>query len=127
MITDISFDLHRGEILGLAGLMGAGRTEVLEAIFGVTKIDAGDDPDRRQAGPDQVDPGDAIAAGMGLLTEDRKLTGIMGVLSVRDNMTIANLGRFSPGGHPPQAARWSRRARPSAQALVDQDAVALSS
>ena len=51
-IADISFDLRRGEILGLAGLMGAGRTEVLEAIFGVTKIDAGEITDRRQAGPD---------------------------------------------------------------------------
>ena len=41
VITDITFDLHRGEILGSPGLMGAGRTEVLEAIFGVTKVDAG--------------------------------------------------------------------------------------
>ena len=97
VIEDISFDLRRGEILGLAGLMGAGRTEVLEAIFGVTKIDAG----TVTINGKQVDiksPADAIKAGMGLLTEDRKQTGIMGVLSVRDNMAIANLDRFSPGG-----------------------------
>jgi inositol transport system ATP-binding protein len=97
VIHDISFDLHRGEILGLAGLMGAGRTEVLEAIFGITKIDAGS----ITLNGKQVnikEPADAIKAGMGLLTEDRKLTGIMGALSVRDNMTIANLDRFSPGG-----------------------------
>ncbi len=97
VISDISFDLKRGEILGLAGLMGAGRTEVLEAIFGVTKTDAGEITIRGKKVSIQS-PADAIDAGMGLLTEDRKLTGIMGALSVRDNMTIANLNRFSPGG-----------------------------
>ena len=97
VIEDISFDLRRGEILGLAGLMGAGRTEVLEAIFGVTKVDAGTITINGEAIRIK-EPADAIEAGMGLLTEDRKLTGIMGVLSVRDNMTIANLNRFSPGG-----------------------------
>ncbi len=97
VISDISFDLRRGEILGLAGLMGAGRTEVLEAIFGVTKVDAG--TIEINGKPVRIkEPSDAIRAGIGLLTEDRKQTGIMGVLSVRDNMTIANLDRFSPGG-----------------------------
>jgi inositol transport system ATP-binding protein len=96
-IRDVSFDLRRGEILGLAGLMGAGRTEVLEAIFGVSKVDAGTiTVNGKQTRIKE--PADAIKAGMGLLTEDRKLTGIMGALSVRDNMTIANLDRFSPGG-----------------------------
>jgi inositol transport system ATP-binding protein len=97
VIEDISFDLHRGEILGLAGLMGAGRTEVLEAIFGVTKVDAGTITINGKEVSIKA-PADAIKAGMGLLTEDRKLTGIMPALSVRDNMTIANLDRFSPGG-----------------------------
>ena len=97
VISDISFDLRRGEILGLAGLMGAGRTEVLEAIFGVTKVDSGEVVINGKT-IHIKSPADAIEAGMGLLTEDRKLTGIMGVLSVRDNMTIANLNRFSPGG-----------------------------
>jgi inositol transport system ATP-binding protein len=97
VISDVSFDLRRGEILGLAGLMGAGRTEVLEAIFGITRIDAGEIVVNGSSIAIKS-PADAIEAGMGLLTEDRKLTGIMGVLSVRDNMTIANLNRFSPGG-----------------------------
>jgi inositol transport system ATP-binding protein len=97
VISDISFDLRKGEILGLAGLMGAGRTEVLEAIFGVTRVDAGEILIRGKKVRIKS-PAAAIGAGMGLLTEDRKLTGIMGVLSVRDNMTIANLQRFSPGG-----------------------------
>jgi inositol transport system ATP-binding protein len=97
VISDITFDLRRGEILGLAGLMGAGRTEVLEAIFGVTRLDAGEIVMKGKA-VHIKSPADAIEAGMGLLTEDRKLTGIMGSLSVRDNMAIANLNRFSPGG-----------------------------
>ncbi|HET7727940.1 MAG TPA: sugar ABC transporter ATP-binding protein [Candidatus Limnocylindrales bacterium] len=96
-VDNVSFDVHRGEILGIAGLMGAGRTEILEGIFGVAKIDAGEIV--MNGKPIRIrEPGDAIAAGIGLLTEDRKLTGIMGVLSVRDNMTIASLGRFSPTG-----------------------------
>ncbi len=97
VITDISFDLRRGEILGLAGLMGAGRTEVLEALFGVTKVDAGEVTVNGKV-VHIKSPSDAINAGMGLLTEDRKKTGIMGALSVRDNMVVAALARFSPGG-----------------------------
>ncbi|MFL5688284.1 MAG: sugar ABC transporter ATP-binding protein [Chloroflexota bacterium] len=97
VISDITFDLRKGEILGLAGLMGAGRTEVLEAIFGVTKLDAG--TVEMHGKPVRIkDPSDAIKAGIGLLTEDRKQTGIMGVLTITDNMTIANLDRFSPQG-----------------------------
>ena len=97
VISDISFDLRRGEILGLAGLMGAGRTEVLEAIFGITRLDAGTISVNGREVRIKA-PSDAIKAGIGLLTEDRKKTGIMSVLSVRDNMAIANLDRFSPGG-----------------------------
>jgi inositol transport system ATP-binding protein len=94
---DISFDIRRGEILGLAGLMGAGRTEVLEAIFGVAKISEGTITINGK--PVAIrDPGDAIAAGLGLLTEDRKRTGIMSVLSVTDNMSVASLGRYSKWG-----------------------------
>jgi inositol transport system ATP-binding protein len=97
LVKDVSFDLRRGEILGFAGLMGAGRTEVLETLFGVYPADSGEivikDTPRtiRQ-------PKDAIAADMALLTEDRKLTGIMGVLSVRDNMIMAALPKYSPNG-----------------------------
>ena len=94
---DISFDLRRGEILGLAGLMGAGRTEVLEGIFGVGKVDTGTITINGQTVKISA-PKDAIAAGLGLLTEDRKRTGIMGVLSVRDNMSVASMGRYSRFG-----------------------------
>ena len=97
LVKDVSFELHRGEILGLAGLMGAGRTEVLETIFGIEKADSGEIVLNGRALRIKQ-PSDAIRAGMALLTEDRKLNGIMGVLSVRDNITAAALPRYSPRG-----------------------------
>ena len=116
-IRDISFDIRRGEILGLAGLMGAGRTEVLEAIFGVTPIDAGEITIKGK--PVRIrEPADAIHHGLGLLTEDRKLTGIMGVLSVSDNMTVASLERYSPGG-------WLQKRRMNAAAQRQREALAI--
>src|SRR6202171_3225968 len=90
---NVSFQVKRGEILGIAGLMGAGRTELMEAVFGVT---------RSHGGGISVDgkavkissPADAIRSGMALLTEDRKLTGLYLNASVRENMFIANkIGR----------------------------------
>jgi inositol transport system ATP-binding protein len=97
LVEDITFDIRQGEILGLAGLMGSGRTEVLEGIFGVARLDAGEIWIKGKQARIR-EPADAIACGLGLLTEDRKKTGIMGVLSVRDNMSIASLERFSPSG-----------------------------
>ena len=97
VVKDVSFELHRGEILGLAGLMGAGRTEVLETIFGIEKADSGEVVLNGKTLKIKQ-PSDAIRAGMALLTEDRKLNGIMGVLSVRDNITAAALPRYSPRG-----------------------------
>ena len=97
LVQDVSFELRRGEILGLAGLMGAGRTEVLETVFGIMKAESGEivvDGKTRKI----TQPKDAIAANIGLLTEDRKQTGIMGVLSVRDNMIVAALPKYSPKG-----------------------------
>jgi len=97
IVEDVSFDLRRGEILGLAGLMGAGRTEVIEGVFGIKPIDAGEITIKGQR-VEIKSPRDAIKHGMALLTEDRKLTGIMGVLSVRDNMMIASLRNYSKAG-----------------------------
>jgi inositol transport system ATP-binding protein len=96
-VHDVSFDLRRGEILGLAGLMGAGRTELIEGIFGIAKIDAGEIFVKGQKVRIN-NPADAIRHGLALLTEDRKLTGIMGVLPVRDNISIASLGNFTRRG-----------------------------
>jgi inositol transport system ATP-binding protein len=96
IVRDVSFDLRRGEILGFAGLMGAGRTEVMETIFGIYKADSGEII--INGNPRHVNsPADAINNGLALLTEDRKLTGIMGVLPVRDNMIIASLSNYQKG------------------------------
>jgi inositol transport system ATP-binding protein len=116
-LEDITFDIHRGEILGLAGLMGAGRTEVLEAVFGVEKIDAGEITINGKSVSIR-EPADAIAHGLGLLTEDRKLTGIMGVLSVGDNMTVASLDRFSPRG-------WLQKRRMNVACQRQREALAI--
>ena len=97
LVRDVSFDLRRGEILGFAGLMGAGRTEVLETLFGIAKAESGDILINGQK-VTISQPKDAIEAGLALLTEDRKQTGIMGVLSVRDNMIMAALPKYSPNG-----------------------------
>jgi inositol transport system ATP-binding protein len=97
IVEDVSFDLRRGEILGIAGLMGAGRTTVIESIFGIHKVDAGEIIIKGKK--TQINsPADAIKNGLALLTEDRKLTGIMGVLPVRDNMMIASLPNYEKGG-----------------------------
>lgn len=96
-VRDVSFELRRGEILGFAGLMGAGRTEVLETLFGVFKAESGEITINGKT-VTISQPKDAIANGMALLTEDRKQTGIMGVLSVRDNMVMAAMPAYSPGG-----------------------------
>ena len=116
VVKDVSFELHRGEILGFAGLMGAGRTEVLETIFGVFKADSG--TISINGNPLTISqPKDAIAAGMALLTEDRKLTGIMGVLSVRDNMIMAALPKYSPSGFL-QAGRIEKDCEAQREALA---------
>ena len=97
IIHGVSFDLRRGEILGLAGLMGAGRTEVIEGIFGIKKIDSGEIEVKGKSVRINS-PADAIRHGLALLTEDRKLTGIMGVLPVKDNMMIASLDSYATNG-----------------------------
>ena len=87
---DISFDVRRGEILGVAGLIGAGRTELIETIFGLRKKTAGKvfiDGSEVQI----KSPADAIKNGMAFLTEDRRLNGIFPVLSVKVNLIVADL------------------------------------
>ncbi|RKX89894.1 MAG: D-xylose ABC transporter ATP-binding protein [Spirochaetes bacterium] len=90
---NVSFNVRRGEILGIAGLMGSGRTEVVESIFGIYPPASGqiliDDKEIKIK-----QPMDAIAAGMGLLTEDRKLSGLFLPLSVMDNMVYSSIGNF---------------------------------
>ncbi len=91
---NISFDVHAGEILGLAGLMGAGRTEVAESIFGITKLDNGEifiDGEKVNI----KSPKDAIKCGIALVTEDRKNTGLVLPMSIKENMTLPSTKNLS--------------------------------
>ncbi|MGQ9580260.1 MAG: sugar ABC transporter ATP-binding protein [Armatimonadota bacterium] len=91
---DRSFSGRRGEILGIAGLVGAGRTEVARAIFGADPIDSGEII--LEGKPVTIrSPQEAIRLGIGLATEDRKALGLILGMAVRENVTIANLGPLS--------------------------------
>ena len=96
-VRDVSFELHAGEIVGLTGLVGAGRTETARLIFGA---------DRKDTGTVELDgrpirattPRDAIRAGICLLTEDRKSQGLVLGQTVQENFGLPNLRQFSQGG-----------------------------
>ncbi|MFF7709561.1 ATP-binding cassette domain-containing protein [Pseudomonas sp. NPDC007930] len=93
----VSFELRAGEILGVAGLMGSGRTNVVETLFGITPATAG----KVWLKGEQVaftEPRQAIGRGLALLTEDRKDTGIFPCLSVLENMEVAVLSQYAGKG-----------------------------
>ncbi len=93
-VQDVSFSVRRGEILALTGLVGAGRTETVRLVFGADKRDSGTiSLDGKPL--DIREPRDAIAAGIGLLTEDRKLQGLVLAHSVRENFGLPNLSWLS--------------------------------
>jgi ribose transport system ATP-binding protein len=95
-IKDVNFTLRKGEILGFAGLMGAGRTEVARAIFGADTRDSGEIHVHGQR--QQIkSPKDAVELGLAYLSEDRKLFGLVTPMSVRDNVTMASWPRFTSG------------------------------
>jgi ribose transport system ATP-binding protein len=96
-IRDVSFSLRRGEILGFAGLMGAGRTEVARAVFGADPIDSGE---VRVCGKTiQINaPIDAVRAGIGYLSEDRKHFGLAMGMDVESNVTLPSLNRWLKWG-----------------------------
>ena len=95
-LRDVSFKARRGEILGVAGLDGSGRTELLENIFGVAT---------RKSGTIKIDgkaiknrnAGESIKNGFALLTEERRATGIFSILNIRENATIASLDKCKAG------------------------------
>ena len=96
MVRNINFELYEGEIVGLAGLMGAGRTEVTRAIFGVDEKDSGEI--LLEGNPVHIDnPADAIRAGIVLAPEDRKKDGLCTKLSIRENITLPNLDLLCNG------------------------------
>jgi ribose transport system ATP-binding protein len=96
-LKNISFSLRRGEVLGIAGLVGAGRSDLAQVIFGAETMDAGEiwingQPVRIRS------PKDAMHYRVGFLTEDRRQTGLFSWLTVRENISIANLRRITRGG-----------------------------
>ena len=96
MVQNVSFELHKGEILGFSGLMGAGRTETARAIFGADPKESGDIYINGQK-VDINNPQDAVKHGIGYLSEDRKRYGIVIQKSVAENTTMATLDEFVNG------------------------------
>lgn len=96
-VKDVSFYVRAGEVLGISGLVGAGRTESMRAIFGIDKIDSGEillnGKSVRFSSPDA-----AVKAGIGFLPEDRKNEGVVLSQSIRFNTTLSNIGSFSRFG-----------------------------
>lgn len=122
LIQDVSLDLYAGEVLGLAGLVGSGRTEVVRLLFGADQAEHGeitvfhnapDQPVRAQV-KKWSSPNAAIAAGVGLITEDRKSQGLLLTQPIRVNTTLSDVGAVSKAG-------WLQRARENkvVQALID--------
>lgn len=94
LLKNVSFQLRRGEVLGLAGLMGSGRTEILRAIFGVDKPSTGSI--RSQGSLAMFSgPSSALAGGIGLGPEDRKADGLVLSMPVRHNVTLSSLHRYA--------------------------------
>ena len=94
VLHDVSFDLYRGEILGFAGLMGAGRSELARAIFGADPIDSGTVTmnGKKLA---SLSPSESIRAGIAYLSENRKQEGLAVRMKVAENVTMANMGGVS--------------------------------
>ncbi|MBO6639348.1 MAG: sugar ABC transporter ATP-binding protein [Roseitalea sp.] len=114
VFRDISFDLRRGEILCMAGLIGARRTDVALSLFGITPADSGEIAYKGQP-IDVRSPAQAIRAGIAYVSEDRRKLGLAMPMSVRSNISLATLGHFlSPAGFLDR-----RRERETAEAYRD--------
>jgi rhamnose transport system ATP-binding protein len=114
VFSDISFEVRSGEIVALAGLVGAGRTEVARAIFGIDRYDSGSvQIDRRPLRPHS--PQAAIEAGMGFVPEDRRKQGLVMALSVARNATLtlrkqlARFGLINSREERKAAEEWTKR------------------
>jgi ribose transport system ATP-binding protein len=93
VIEDVSFRLHKGEVLGVAGLMGAGRTELARALFGLDPIERGEVLINGRPAPPT--PRGRIRSGLALLTEDRREEGLMMEAGISENVALASLPRFA--------------------------------
>jgi len=96
LIENVSFELKKGEILGLYGLMGAGRTETMRAIFGVDKLDKGEIYIEEEK-VSIKSPADAINRGLGFVPEDRQSQGLVPLMSIKENITLPVLERIARG------------------------------
>jgi len=122
-----SLELRAGQVLGIAGLVGSGRTELLRTIFGLAPVVSGRIEVGAFVGP--ASPTQRLAQGVGMLSEDRKAEGLAATMSLADNMTLSRLrglgpaGWISPRRQEAAAARWierlSIRCRDAAQAVAD--------
>ncbi len=122
---DVSFTVHQGERLGIAGLIGSGRTELLRAIFGADRPDSGELRIGEHARPVRFGhPRQAVAAGLGMVTEDRKQDGLLLTKPVRINTSVAFLRRFRlPWGRLDQASEFSEAHRLAAELHIKCDSV----
>ncbi|WP_308190550.1 sugar ABC transporter ATP-binding protein [Sinomonas notoginsengisoli] len=97
MFEDVSFEIRAGEIVGFAGLIGAGRSEVIRSVFGLDPLDAGEI--EVEGKPVKLtSPKAALANGVAMLSEDRRLVGIIPKLSIKKNATLASLKQVVYGG-----------------------------
>jgi rhamnose transport system ATP-binding protein len=113
-IQDVSLDVRSGEIVGLAGLVGSGRTELAQTVFGLTPADSGEVLVHGRS-IDVRSPAAAIEAGIGYVPEDRTQHGVVPEMAVDENMSLANLRAVAPGGLIDRA-----RERTQARRLVEQ-------
>jgi erythritol transport system ATP-binding protein len=112
-VDDVSLDVRAGEIVGLYGLMGAGRTELLESVLGVHGDAVGDVSVNGQAMQSRP-VSDRVACGVAMVPEDRKVSGFVATFSVEQNLTLSSLGELSRGGYLAPA-----RERGAAARLID--------
>ncbi|SDO19693.1 sugar ABC transporter ATP-binding protein [Geodermatophilus sp. DSM 45219] len=124
VFSDVSFDVRAGEIVALAGLVGAGRSEVVRAVFGVDPYDEGSvEVAGRALRPGR--PAAAMAAGIALVPEDRRQQGLVMELSVERNATLTRRWQLAKGGllssraERATAAEWSRKLQVKAGRLAD--------
>ena len=113
-MQDVSLEVRSGEIVGLAGLVGSGRTELAQTVFGLTPADSGEVLVHGRP-VDVRSPGGAIDAGIGYLPEDRKQHGVVPEMAVDENVSLASLAAVARGGLIDRA-----RERSQAQRYVDQ-------
>jgi ABC-type sugar transport system ATPase subunit len=115
-VKDVSFDCRAGEIVGLAGLVGSGRTETLKLIFGAAKIVGGSmELDGRQHRPKSVE--DAVRNGIALVPEERRSQGLLMEDSIANNISLGNWGAMRP--RPPMPIISEGRPRTVARGMID--------